>query len=127
MNQDNIPYQNREIGEINPLLRSQEIDLPVDTKTSKPPLSPKIIILIILGAIIVLLLIISLIISLVNHSPKTASPSKPTPSSSFTESPTDIPNSAIPTEFREKFDQIDQNNQTDLNFNPPQIDPNIGQ
>lgn len=126
MNQD-IPYQNREIGAPNPLVPTADPDSSIETKSPKLPLNPKIKWLIILGVFIALLLLVSLIISLLKNIPQITSIPTPTPPAFSDLSPTDIPNSAIPTKFRDKFDQIDQNNQTDLNFNPPQIDPNIGQ
>ena len=115
MNQD-LAYQNREIMEPNPM------DIAV---TPKVPLNPKIKILLVLAAVIVLLLITSLVVS----TSKKSLPGlpAPTPTPSLSPIPTVMPESAIPSVFRDKFNQIDQYNQTDINFNPPLIDPNIGQ
>ena len=115
MNQD-LAYQNREIMEPNPM------DVAITPKT---PLNPKVKLLLILAIIIVLLLITGLIVSSVKK-PLPGLPA-PTPTPSLSPVPTVAPESAIPTVFRDKFNQIDQYNQTDINFNPPLIDPNIGQ
>lgn len=124
MNQD-ISYQNREISEPNPLAPVKEPDLPLDN-TPKKPLDLRIKLLIILGSIIVLLLIASVIVSVVRNTSKTAPTVEPTITPSLEPSPT-IVTSIIPTEFQEKFTQIDQYNQSTVNFNPPQVDTTIGQ
>jgi hypothetical protein len=120
-NQD-ISYQNRETGDLNPLMPTEVSDI----KPSQKPINPKVKLLAIISISIIILLIISLIISLVKKSPPATTVTL-TPTGTQTAAPTGTPNSAIPTEFQEKFNQIDQNNQTDVNFNPPAIDPNIGQ
>jgi hypothetical protein len=125
MNQD-LSYQNRDASQLNPLAPAEKSVPPADDKSTPLPINPKIKILIILGIIIVILLITSLIVSLVKKSVPSppAITSTSTPSSILT--PTDTPNSALPSKFQEKFTQIDHNNQTEISFPPPQIDPSVG-
>lgn len=122
MNQD-IVYQNREIGDTNPF--SDPSSQP-ETKI-KPPLNPKLKILISLAIIIIIILIINLIFSLVKKPPSTFN-LHPTPTTSIsTQKPIITPDySNIPPDIKLKFDQIENYNQTEIKFSPPQIDSKIG-
>jgi hypothetical protein len=126
MNQE-ISYQNREIGEINPLNVIEEQVSPASPIVTKKPLNSKTKLLLILGVFIFVLLIVSLVISLAKNSLRTVPATKNTVTPTSVQTPTNVPSSVIPTEFQEKFTQIDQYNQSTVNFNPPQIDTTIGQ
>jgi len=124
MNQD-LVYQNREMGELNPLAPTQSPSEP--TSPTKKPADPKTKLLIILAIFITIIFIISFIFSLLKRTPTPTPANEQTAVPTLNILPTDIPNIAIPTEFRDQFDQIDRNNKTNVDFIPPQIDPNIGQ
>jgi hypothetical protein len=121
---DDISYQNREIGDLNPLIPSETADI---TPPVKQPMNFKLKLLVTLGIFIVSLSVVGLVISLIKKSRSTPAAPAPLPDITQTQLPTGTPDSTIPTEFKDKFSQIDQYNKTDVNFNPPQIDPNIGQ
>jgi hypothetical protein len=121
MNQD-ILYQNREIGNSNPLTGTAS---PVKNKFQLPS-DPKIKILLISGMVIIFLLITSAIVSLSRKSSSQTGSATPTPTAISASAPTEIPDSAIPTELKSKFDQINKYNQTNIHFSPPQIDSKIG-
>lgn len=113
-------YQNLEQSQLNPQSPPPKLVLP-------QPKDPKIKLLMILGIIIVILLIIS---ALVSFTRKKQPPTFPRPKTTPTESiirPTDIPEaSVIPQELKNQFDRADSDNQININFPPPQIDPEIG-
>lgn len=127
MNSD-IPYQSLDLSNQNPL---KVDDLSVsDSKKTKfaIPNDPKIKLLIILGGITFVLLVLSLIVTAFRSSRPTTN-SKPIPNVITTPKPTEVIEDInnIPPDLKTKFDQIDQQNQTNINFPPPQIDPTIGQ
>ena len=112
-----ISYQNREMGDQNPF---------VPTNVPKTPIDSRLKLVIALVVFIFILLILSLVATVIRKTPPSIPINQPTPTLPIA-SPTGSPNSAMPTEFQEKFNQIDQDNQTNINFPPPQIDPQIGQ
>ena len=122
-----VIYQNREMSNPNPLAPTEKTKPTDNSETPKIPSNPKVKWLIYLVIFIAFLLFISLIASLVKKTPLTSPNSKPTTSPDIILTPTSPPNIAIPTSYQDKFNQIDQDNQTDIKFDPPQIDPNIGQ
>jgi predicted PurR-regulated permease PerM len=117
------PYQNIDISQNNPL----DIKINSDSssiKTSKKPLSPRIIILIILGIIVFLLFIVSLIITSSRQREVPTIP-KTTPTPIEENIPT-TSKSLVPQIYQEKFDTIENNLENDLDINPPLIDTDIG-
>ena len=128
-----IVYQNREIDQPNPLAAEESSstapvqDSKKDTQKS-PPADPKIKILLFLGILIIVLFLISFIIAQVRTSSQKNTPlTTPTPVTVLTPAPTDIPQTSIPDELKSQFDQIDTNNQTEIDFSPPQFDTTVGE
>jgi hypothetical protein len=115
-----ISYQNQDLENTNPIQITQEIN------ATKQPKDPKIKLLIILSGIIVLLLIITTIISINNSgTPRVVRVAEPT--IIITPRPTDLPvTNIIPENLQKKFDQLDNNIRTGIDFPPPQIDTEIG-
>lgn len=91
-------------------------------KTFSLPKNPKVKILIGLGAFILILLIVSLII------PQKKLPGKIVSKPTIVPKTTSIPidNSQIPTQFQEKFQNIQQQLNQKEDFPFPVIDPDIG-
>ena len=126
MNQD-LSYQNRDMGNLNPLVPPPEVTPPIKSDLPQPPLNSKTRLLVILGVFTGCLLLISLVASLIKNTNRPTPLATPTLTPDLTPTPTIDPNSEVPAEFKDKFYQIDQSNQTDINFIPPQIDTTIGQ
>lgn len=131
MNPDST-YQNQDLNSNNPLLTEASSTL-AKTPTSNKfqlPQDPKIKILIILGIIVLMLSILSGVIFVVKkNSTTTQTPIiQPTPTAVVIVEPTITTiNPNIPENIRNKFEQIDKNNQVNPSFDPPQIDTTIGQ
>ena len=124
INMEEISYQNIDTPNTNPL--TPEVSPVKKTKRSFPK-DPKIRLLLVLGIIVLVLLVLSLVVSLFR--PKT-----PSPGSNITVTPTSKPvisptqtNIGIPTQFVEKFNQIDKQINTTEDFLPPSFDQTIGQ
>jgi len=127
-----ISYQNQDLGEMNPLMVDAEEE--TASQESKPksskftlPDDPKTKLLIILIGVVIFLFVISIPITifrniqLISKRPVT----KPTPA--LTPRPTEVTDiSKIPEELRVKFEKVDKEIQTNINFPPPQIDTEIG-
>jgi hypothetical protein len=116
-------YQNQDQSSQNPIAPDSiqpTLNLPKN-------IDPKVKLLIILVVVTVILLIVSLIVTSVRkRQPRTFVRSAITPTQ-FQVKPTDIPEaSVIPPAIKEKFDAVDSQNQININFPPPQIDPDIG-
>jgi len=75
-----------------------------------------------------ILSLLLLILSTIINNQKNKLPPDSTPPVTTTPIPiiTDIPKIAIPTEYQSIIDQINGEIRTQLEFNPPQIDENIG-
>lgn len=123
-------YQNQDLENQNPLK-------PADDAQKNPnsakilgivlPADPKIRLLIILGSIILLLLVISLIVSSSRKIPRPPARTAPTPTLAITPFPTEDPEvGKIPDDLKAKFSDVDHDINTQIDFNPPQIDPDIG-
>lgn len=113
-----IIYQNPDDLQNNPISSSDTKIKP--KKIILPPLTPKLIALIILFAIIFILFIISLFIN------------QKAPSAPIIPTPTSIPivkvtpQAQIPTQYQAQFDQIDELlNQQEI-LAPPQVDQDLG-
>lgn len=126
MNQD-LVYQNREMGDLNPLAPTENSNPPESISPPQKLTNPKIKLLVLLAIFITIIFIISFIFSLLKRTPTPTPADEQIAVPTLNIFPTDIPNIAIPTEFRDQFDQIDRNNKINVDFTPPQIDPNIGQ
>jgi hypothetical protein len=115
-----LTYQNQDLDNINPLQTDQ-------SKKFSLPKDPKIRILIILGIIVVLLLIASIFTS---SSKKTVRPPAriiPTITPNITPLPTEITDiSSLPLEIKKNLEDVDIKINTSIEFNPPQIDTEIG-
>ena len=118
-------FQNQDIVSRNPLQSNETEVASTSTKKLILPSDPKIKLLYILGAIVAVLLVVSLIVSIFRKSPSGPKVT-PTPIPTVVPLPTDIVNDKTPENIKTKFDQIDKNTRTDINFNPPQTDPDIG-
>lgn len=126
------PYQNPEIEVRNPFATTQVPE--INTQPSKPPSKkfslpndPKIKLLIILGVIILFLSLISVVITAIRKSQLKPSPVKPTPTMTYTTPvPTDPPTLSMPPEINTQFENIDTSTKKNIQFDPPQIDPDIG-
>jgi len=117
-----IPYQNIDIPQNNPLGFREE--MPVSPSAASKKLSPKIILLIALGAIILLLFIISLIVSSRRKNSNSITPIiTPTPTEII--APT-VSKSLLPEIYQEKFETIENNINQDLEIEIPAIDLEIG-
>jgi hypothetical protein len=122
-------YQNRDLSTENPLVPPQEIsDSQSPNNKQLIPKDPKIKILIIMAALVFVLLIISILITTVKKvALKPSDNSVPTPvSTPAPNSPDDTGYSNMPDNYKAKFNVIDQKNQTDVDFNPPQITDDVG-
>ncbi|MFZ2153175.1 MAG: hypothetical protein WAV41_03915 [Microgenomates group bacterium] len=121
----NDAYQNQDISGTNPLENT-----PVETTSKKPlkiPSDPKIRIIIILGAIVFVLLLISLVTTFFRKISPTPIRNTPTPIITTIPLPTENTEvNNIPPELQDKFTQIDNHINTNINFIPPQIDTEIG-
>ncbi|HAP37758.1 hypothetical protein A2410_01205 [Candidatus Shapirobacteria bacterium RIFOXYC1_FULL_38_24] len=126
-NRQDIPIQSQNIDSTqnNPLFQPET--QPTSPKTENPTskkINTKVILFGILIFISILLLLVS---SLVNPQKKSTTKQVeniPTPTLTSSAIPTQP--EKIPTQFRDKFDQIDKLLQPNNFPNPPQIDPNIG-
>lgn len=119
-----INYQNLEVSDTNPLSPESS---PVNKTKFAMPKDPKIRLLFVLGAIILFLLILSLVVSLFRQrGPVSTVRSKTTPTTKPETSPIQT-NASIPTQFMEKFNQIDKQINTSEDFLPPSFDQTIGQ
>jgi len=130
MNPD-LPLQSRDQVSENPLLPKEE----PATNTAKATknfqnLTPKVKILIALAILIVILLFLSLIVAVVkknNNKPPTNSTPTPILSEDLSPTPTTDPQvNKLPENYKKEFEQIDYYIQSGVNFNPPQIDIDIG-
>jgi hypothetical protein len=125
-----IAYQNRDQSDLNPLVTPENStdQITDNTKKLNIPKDPKIKILIIMGVIVLILLIISIFVTAIKKSnPKPTSQPTPTPVNTPSPlGPDGTGNSNIPESYKTKFDVIDKKNQTDVNFNPPQITDDVG-
>ena len=133
-----VPFQNQEQSEVNPLknevpVASKKIVIELKKIQAKVieafgSKDPKIKALVILSAVVVVLLILSVFASIFRSTKSLVSNIQPTPTVTYNPSPTDTPQNInnIPPELKGKFDQIDNLNQTDISFPPPQIDNTIG-
>jgi predicted PurR-regulated permease PerM len=119
-----ISTQNQDIETMNPLLVETS---PIPQK-SLIPSDPKIRLLIILVTIVLILGIISIFVTIFKKPIVTNTKPLPTPTNTVIVRPT-ITSTIInmPENISQKFAQIDKNNQTNTNFDPPQIDTTIGQ
>jgi hypothetical protein len=118
--ENNNPYQNIDTPINNPLEIPKE---PVKFKLNIK--DPKIKLLLILGIILIILGILSIIVTITRKKP-ISTINVPTPTPAITVIPT-IKESNIPTQFIDKFDQIEKKLQIDEDFSPPQVDTTIGQ
>ncbi len=115
------PYQNIDISQNNPLGFQEEVP---SAPKSKIKLSPKIIILIALGIFIFILFIISLIVTSRRKNENLVLPSiTPLPTEKIV--PT-VSKSLLPEAYREKFENIENNLNQDLEIETPAIDLQIG-
>ena len=126
-NRQDIPIQSQNIDSTqnNPLFQpeTQQTSPKTENPTSKK-INTKVVLFGILIFISILLLLVS---SLVNPQKKSTTKQVeniPTPTLTSSAIPTQP--EKIPTQFRDKFDQIDKLLQPNNFPNPPQIDPNIG-
>lgn len=123
-------YQNQDLDNLNPL-RTKE-DQEMISKKFKPlglslPEDPKLRLLVGLGAVVLLLLIIAMITSFSRRTPRAPSRVAPTPTANITPLPTENPDTTkLPQDLRDKFQEVDNNVNTGINFNPPQIDTEVG-
>jgi flagellar basal body-associated protein FliL len=129
------PYQNPDLEVRNPFADSvvPEPQSPNTPTAAKPnnknfsiPKDPKIKILIILVVIIAVLSVLSFIITIFRKSQLKPVIVEPTPIIETTPVPTETPALTMPAEINAKFEKIDQNTRTNIQFDPPQIDPDIG-
>ncbi len=123
-------YQNQDLDNLNPLQTTEDKEI-VQKKFKlfgwSLPQDPKLKLLVILGGVVVFLLIISLITTLSRRTPKPPARVSPTPTPNITPLPTENPDTTkLPQETRNKFQEIDNNINTGINFNPPQIDIEVG-
>ena len=129
MNQD-IAYQNPDLDNQNPLIPTEPIN-PNNQSPEKKlslPKDPKVKIAFILGIITVILLITSFILTSIKKSVIITTPN-PKPSPINTPAPTGPDGtgySEIPDSYKEKFKNVDQLIQTNIDFNPPQITDDVG-
>ena len=123
-------YQNQDIDNLNPLQTKE--DAAIAKKNLRLfgltlPEDPKVKLLLILSSIVVLLLIISLFTTLSRRTPKPPSRTVPTPTPNVTPLPTEVADTTnIPADIKDKFKEIDININTTVDFNPPQIDTEVG-
>lgn len=144
--EENI-YQNLESSDVNPLTQSAAVPKTADTGSNASPAAapepavmpanlkaitknPKILILVILGAIILLLAVVALIASSIRSMSARRPSTKPEPTPTVANSgysPTpDTGNDLVPTQYIDKFNQINKKINTSEDFLPPRIDQNIG-
>ena len=126
MNEE-ISYQNQDLSNINPLTPRQTHSENISdiSKKFEKIKDPKIRLLIILSAIVIVLLLLSVVVNMFREIKKT--PLKVTPIVTQAPKPTEIPdNNSFPIELKTKFNEVDKNTQTKINFDPPQIDNTIG-
>ena len=123
-------YQNQDLDNLNPLQTKDDktaVNKNLRLFGQSLPKDPKIRLLLILTGVVLLLLIISLFTTLSRRTPRPPSRVSPTPSPDITPLPTEVANTiSIPTDLKEKFREIDNNINTNINFNPPQIDTDVG-
>lgn len=123
-------YQNQDLDNLNPLQTPEdkaEYDKHLRLFGISISNDPKIRLLIGLGVIVVLLLIASIFTSASRRTPKAPTRITPTPTVEITPLPTEITNiTKLPEELTTKFSQIDSNINSSVNFNPPQIDIEVG-
>lgn len=136
MTADN-PYQNLDIGARNPFApidpeptidpQDKPKSSPKSNKSFQMPSDPKLKLLIILGVTIAVLSLLSLIVTVVRKSQlqPTVRPTA-TPAPTHPPEATPTPDVSIPIEITDKFNKIDRNTQVIIDFQPPQIDPDIG-
>lgn len=125
--QENL-YQNIDIPQNNPLNNSlgENADTSPKKGFSLDMKNPKIVALVVLSSLIIVILIISLVVSLFRLlNQKDISPSTQTPT------PTEIPtptasNSLVPEIYQDKFKNIDNSFNNDLDLEPPTIDTEVG-
>lgn len=125
---ENSLYQNIDVPSSNPL--EQELSQPQEKKKTnifealKNIKDPKIKILLILGIILIILLVLSLIVTVFRKKPAINQLAVPTPIPQISPVPTKT--SSIPTEFIDKFNQIEERLKLNESFTPPQIDSETG-
>jgi hypothetical protein len=117
---ENQLYQNSDLSQENPFT-----PLPVESKKKFTlPKNPKIIALMVMGVLIFILGIVAIVVSSINSGPPPIT-IKPFPTSSVSPVPT-LGYQNIPTQYVERFAEIDKEINTNQKFYPPEIDPNIG-
>lgn len=123
-------YQNQDLDNLNPLQTKEDQELV--NKQFKlfglaMPEDPKMKLLVGLGAFVVLLLIIAMITSFSRRTPRAPARVSPTPTINITPLPTEVSDTRrLPQELKDKFQEVDNNVNTGINFNPPQIDTEVG-
>jgi hypothetical protein len=123
-------YQNQDLDNLNPLQTKEDAEL-VKKKFKlfgfSLPEDPKMRLLYILGGVVGLLLLIAMITSFSRRTPRAPTRVSPTPTPNVTPLPTENPDTnKIPQDLRDKFIEVDNNVNTGINFNPPQIDTEVG-
>ena len=127
-----FPYQNQDLGTRNPFTPVEAEPTETHSEPTKPtkfkiPSDPKIKLLLVLGIIIIILSILSLVVTAIRKSQLKGPVVRATPTpAAITIQPTETPIITIPLDLNAKFEKIDKNTQTDIQFTPPQIDPDIG-
>lgn len=125
----NDNYQTPDISQQNPLQTEQDKQV-LNKKTQlfglNLPQDPKMKLLLILGAVIVVLLVLSLFTTK-RRTPRAPSRVNPTPTSNVTPIPTEISDiTKLPDGLKEKFQNADNQVNSQVNFAPPQIDTEVG-
>ncbi|MFA5895099.1 MAG: hypothetical protein WC851_04960 [Candidatus Shapirobacteria bacterium] len=123
-------YQNQDLDNLNPLQTKEDQEL-VNKKFKlfgwSLPEDPKLRLLVGLGAVVLLLLLLAMITSFARRTPRAPGRVTPTPTPDITPLPTENPDTTkLPQDLRDKFQEVDNNVNTGINFNPPQIDTEVG-
>jgi hypothetical protein len=113
-------YQNIDLPQNNPLDITDE----TSEVTTKKPLNPKMLLLIILGSLIFVLLLLSLIITRVQKNKSNSTSATPTPVQ-IVALPS-VNDSLLPSPYQELFRQLEQSFSQDPDLPVPQIDTEIG-
>lgn len=121
INQENAIFQNIDEPNTNPLnqeliLKSKKFNFKFNNK--------KNILIVSLFALFIVIIVVSLAISLTQKSPNSLIKlsENPTPIQELTPSPS----TNIPAQFQENFSKINAEINTQENFLPPEIDPDLG-
>ncbi|MBI2465365.1 hypothetical protein HYV64_04450 [Candidatus Shapirobacteria bacterium] len=123
-------YQNQDLDNLNPLQTKEDQEM-VSKKFKlfgwSIPEDPKLRLLLGLGTVVLLLLIIAMITSFARRTPRAPGRVAPTPTSNVTPLPTEVADTRrLPQDLKDKFHEVDNNVNTGINFNPPQIDTEVG-